>query len=128
MSNTNLKDSAVPGHVAEAPHDGHGEPGADPATSRKHHAIRVTVRFAAAVHPLVEEHVARNETLAVLKARALKAFKLEEGPLPDGNVATYKLFHGKEELTDLNRTVGDLAGHRDELDLKLSQFITQGCP
>lgn len=96
------------------------------ASLHSQHLIGVTVRYAAAIHPFKEE-ASRNETLATLKVHALNAFSLHEGPLPDGTIATYKLFHGKQELTDLSRTVGDLAGHSRELELKLSQHLTQGC-
>jgi len=51
---------------------------------------------------------------------------LKECQSPDGTVTTYTLYHGKEALEDLNRTLGSVAGDKDELQLKLSQQITQG--
>jgi hypothetical protein len=36
------------------------------------------------------------------------------------------LYQGRDELTDLTRTLGTLAGHASALELKLSQFIQQG--
>lgn len=89
--------------------------------------INVTVRYAAASKPFHDKDASREETLLALRGRVLDAFKLTEGEAtPEGNVITYKLYHEKTELTDLSRTVGDLAGRANALPLKLSQFIQQG--
>ena len=43
----------------------------------------------------------------------------------EGN-KTYKLFHHKTELNNLNETVGQVAGDKKELKLNLEEFIIQG--
>lgn len=82
--------------------------------------IKVTVHYIAATKPYKAE-VSPTETLATLKANALNFFGLVE----EGN-KTYKLFHQKTELNNLNETVGQIAGHSKELQLNLEEFITQG--
>lgn len=91
-----------------------------------HTTLKVKVKYAAAAKPFEDESADRNETTNSLKARALTAFGLREESLPDGNVVTYKLYHGKEELTDESRTLGDIAGQAHAVEFKLSQFIRQG--
>jgi hypothetical protein len=88
--------------------------------------IKVKVKYAAAAKPFLDEAVVQTETLGALKTRVLTAFELTEGGLPDGTNASYKLYHGKDELTDLGATVGSFAHNAHALDLKMSQFITQG--
>jgi hypothetical protein len=90
-------------------------------------ALQLTVRYAAAAHPFHDHDANPDETLSALKGRVLLAFGLTEGQgTPDGNTVAYKLYHGKEELTDLGRTLGDIAGHAHALELKLSQYVQQG--
>lgn len=85
-----------------------------------HHKIEVTVHYIAATKPYKAD-VSPAETLATLKAAVLKFFGLVE----EGN-KTYKLFHNKTELSNLNETVGQVAGDKRELKLDLEEFITQG--
>ncbi len=82
--------------------------------------IRVNVHYIAAVKPYKSE-VAPSDTVGQLKAAALTAFGLVE----QGN-KSYKLFLHKQELSDLNQTVGQLAGDKNELKFDLEEFITQG--
>lgn len=86
--------------------------------SEKH--IDVKVHYIAAKKPF-EEKAKRKETVGELKAEALKAFGLVE----EGN-KTFKLFHHKTELQNLNETLGQVSGKEDELSLNLEEFITQG--
>lgn len=88
--------------------------------------MNLVVHFAAAGEPFKDQHAESSETVGHLKQRVLDFFELTEGGMPDGNVTTYTLYHAKEPLTDLSRTLGDLAGHKKELQLKLSQQIVQG--
>jgi len=96
--------------------------------SGHHRTINLNVTYTAAAKPYHEPEAPFDETLAAVKANALNAFHLTEGPLPDGRVRTFKLFHGRDELLDLSKTVGELAGHAEALDLKLTEYIVQGMP
>jgi hypothetical protein len=88
--------------------------------------LKVIVKYAAAPKPFMEDGVDPQETLGSLKERVLRAFGLSEGSLPDGNAVAYKLYHNKDELTDLSHTLQSVANHAAALELKLSQFVTQG--
>jgi hypothetical protein len=94
--------------------------------AEKAKTIEVTVRYAAAPAPYHEKHASADEALATLKASALKAFGLTEGSATEGGTFTYKLFHKKNELSNLSLTLGQVAGHDGSLELKLSQEIKQG--
>lgn len=84
------------------------------------HQIKVSVHYIAATKPY-QADVSPTETLATLKANVLTFFGLVE----EGN-KTFKLFHNKTELSNLNETVGQVAGDKKELKLNLEEFITQG--
>lgn len=86
----------------------------------EHSTVRVVVSYAAAVRPYKAE-LADNITIAQLKAAALEAFKLQES-----GTKTFKLFHGKTELSNLSQTVGEVARGHQELALKLEEVIVQG--
>jgi hypothetical protein len=88
--------------------------------------LRVTVHYPPAEEPFKDHDADPGETVGHLKARVLEAFGLTEGQLPDGTIATYTLFHGKAPLENMNQTLGDIAGDKKELQLKLSQQLTQG--
>lgn len=88
--------------------------------------LRIAVHYPAATKPFKDDQADPAETVGHLKERVLNAFDLKEGQSPDGTVTTYTLYHGKEALEDLSRTLGSVAGDKDELQLKLSQQITQG--
>lgn len=88
--------------------------------------LNVTVTYVAAKEPFKQKDVTRSETVNTLKAEVLKAFGLVEGPGTDGKTFTYTLFHGKTPLENLNQTLGDVAGDKHELELKLTQQVTQG--
>lgn len=103
------------------PHDSAG------GTGVKKDTINVTVRYAAAPKPFHDNDADRTETLSSLRSRVLEMFGLIDGEAtPEGNLITYKLYHEKAELTDLSRTLADVAGQAGALPLKLSQFIQQG--
>lgn len=102
-------------------------PDAERGHPTKADTLNVTVRYAAAPKPFQDHDATRQETLQGLKTRVLAAFGLSEGQsTPDGNSITYKLYHGKTELTDMSATLGALAGQAHALELKLSQHIQQG--
>jgi hypothetical protein len=95
----------------------------------KHHKdkdLHVKVVYASAVQPYNDPHVPPSTTVGTLKAAVLDFFKLKEGTRPDGSMATYTLFLGKQALEDLNQQVGAVAGDDRKLDLKLGEQITQG--
>src|SRR6185312_8358945 len=88
--------------------------------------INVTVVYIAAPKPFEQKDGSADETLATLKSLVLNAFGLKEGPTPDGNNVTYRLYHQNQALDNLNETIGAVAGHAGARALKLSQQITQG--
>lgn len=87
--------------------------------------LQVVVHYVAAGKPFKED-VDRNETVGQLKTQVLTAFGLTEGQGADGNVTTYTLYHDKTPLENLNQTLGEIAGDKKVLQLKLVQQITQG--
>lgn len=93
---------------------------------KNHDKLSVKVTYPAARKPYEDDDASQSETLAALKALVLTAFGLTEGTSPDGTITTYVLYHGKEPLEDLARTLGQIAGETHELHLKLAQQITQG--
>ncbi len=54
------------------------------------------------------------------------AFGLSEGQSADGKTFVYTLYHGKTPLENLSETLGQIAGDKHTLELKLSQQVTQG--
>jgi hypothetical protein len=88
--------------------------------------LEVKVTYPAAKKPFVQESASATETVSTLKAAVLNAFGLTEGQSADGKTYTYTLFHGKTPLENPNQTLGEIAGERHELELKLSQQVTQG--
>lgn len=105
-------------------HDEHGEHHRN--ESHDHHQLHVTVHYIAAAYPFKDEHADRDETVGHLKSRVLSAFGLTEGTQNNGATATYTLYHGKTLLENMNETLGTVAGEHKNLDLKLSQQLTQG--
>ena len=87
--------------------------------------VRVVVHYMAAGKPF-EQDFTRAAIVAEVKAAALHAFGLTEGASQEGNTVTYTLYDKKDPLENLSITVGQLAGEKKELKLKLSQQITQG--
>lgn len=87
--------------------------------------VKVIVTYPAAKKPF-EADILRTETVGTLKTAVLTAFGLSEGQSADGKTFTYTLFHQKTPLENLNQTVGQVAGDRPSLELKLSQQVTQG--
>jgi hypothetical protein len=88
--------------------------------------LSVTVHYPPAAKPYRDEHADRAQTIGQFKTQVLTAFGLTEGPQPDGTNATYTLYHHKTPLENMTETLGGLAGHEDDLSLKLAQQITQG--
>lgn len=88
--------------------------------------LDVVVHFAAAKQPYRVPDANRAETIGVFKQQVLNAFGLIEGPTPEGTSVMYTLYHDKAPLENPNQTLGDVAGQHPELQLKLSQEVTQG--
>jgi hypothetical protein len=88
--------------------------------------LKVIVHYAAASKPYEQDHASRHETVGTLKTNVLNAFGLKEGQHPDGSNYTYTLFHNKTPLENLGETLGQVAGDKHTLELKLSQHVTQG--
>lgn len=89
-------------------------------------SLKVIVHYAAAMKPYEQDHASRQETVGTLKANVLNAFGLKEGQHADGNTYTYTLYDHKTPLENLSETLGQLAGNKHTLELKLSQQVTQG--
>ena len=87
--------------------------------------LQVVVHFSAAGKPFKDD-VDRNETVGEFKPRVLAAFGLHEGQGSDGSSVVYTLYHDKTPLENPNQTLGEIAGDKKVLQLKLSQQITQG--
>jgi len=101
---------------------GQGAPGNGP----KAKDIKVTITYLPARRPL-ELEVPPTTTVGTLKAKALEAFKEKEGPTPDGQgQIVFKLFDDERELTDLEETIGTVAGNSGHAKLKLVKQILQG--
>ncbi len=88
--------------------------------------LKVIVNYPAAKKPFEQADASRTETVGTLKTSVLAAFGLTEGQSADGKTFTYTLYHGKTPLENLNETLGQIAGDKDALELKLSQQVTQG--
>lgn len=88
--------------------------------------IHVTVHYIAAAHPFKDSSAQRSETVGHLKERVLSAFHLTEGQNNDGSTVTYTLNFHKTPLENPSQTLGEVAGDHKELELKLSQHLTQG--
>ncbi|MDG6913331.1 MAG: hypothetical protein JRN35_09670 [Nitrososphaerota archaeon] len=89
------------------------------------HNIHVVVTYVAAEKPF-EEDAPRSQTVGQLKDLVLEKFGLKEGPGPGGTTVTYTLYYEKRPLDNLNETIGQVAGDKEGLKLKLSQQVTQG--
>lgn len=90
------------------------------------HLLHVVVHYVGAGEPFNDHHAERSETIGHLKVRVLTAFGLVEGPTPDGNVVSFTLYHGKTPLENLAQTLGEVAGEKPVLQLKLARQVTQG--
>jgi len=88
--------------------------------------FKVVVHYPAAEEPFKDDHADGGETVGHLKARVLSHFGLVEGQTPEGNIVTYTLYEGKQPLEDPSVSLGQVAGEKKVLQLKLSQQITQG--
>ena len=82
--------------------------------------IKVQVHYMAATKPFKTEEEPAT-TVGQLKAAALTAFGLKED-----TTKVYKLFYQKLELTNLSQTLGEIAGHQRDLNLKLEEVLIQG--
>lgn len=85
-----------------------------------HDQINVQVHYIAATKPF-KAAFSPDTKLSVIKANALNAFELTED-----STKTYKLFYQKSELSNLDATIGSIAGDKHEVILDLEEFIIQG--
>ena len=88
--------------------------------SNPHNKIGVQVHYIAATKPFKSEYDPETK-LSAIKAEALNFFELKE----EQN-KVYKLFYHKTELTNLDETIGTVAGDKHEIVLDLEEFIIQG--
>ena len=101
---------------------GQGAPGNGP----KPKDLNVTITYLSARKPL-QLKVPPATAVGTLKAEALTAFKEKEGPTPDGQgQVVFKLYDDERELTDLDETIGAVAGNSGHAKLKLVKQILQG--
>lgn len=87
--------------------------------TEKPHPVKVTVTFAAAGRPYVNDYADSTPTSTVL-ADALTAFAITS----DGT-SRYYLVHDGGEVPG-NKTVGEVAGHAAAVHLKLRTELIQG--
>ena len=87
--------------------------------------LHVVVHYAAAEKPYRED-APRTQTVGELKALVLKAFGLSEGSGPVRTNVVSTLYYEKRALENLGETLGQVAGEREGLELKLVQQLTQG--
>lgn len=87
--------------------------------------LEISVRFPAATKPFVDSHANPAETVGALKVRVLTAFAVAETSGPDGQTL-YFLYFGDTRLEDSSRTLGEVAGDKHTLKLKLVQQLIQG--
>jgi hypothetical protein len=97
------------------------------AAKKQNTTIHVVVHYVAAEKPFDDKNANRSETVGQLKQRVLTEFGLTEGQTPDGNITTYPLYHHKSLVENMGQTIGELAGDKQTLQLKLVQQIIQGC-
>jgi hypothetical protein len=88
--------------------------------------LNVVVHFAPADEPFKDHNASREETVGHLETRVLTAFGLSEGATPDGGQVVYTLYHDRQALDNPAATLGELAGDKHVLQLKLDQQVTQG--
>lgn len=91
-----------------------------------HNVLVVKVRYPGAPIPFVDPHASRAETVAALQKRVMHEFEVKDIQNPDGTTTVYSLYHENVKLEDPSETLGEIAGERQELDLKLVQFVHQG--
>jgi len=97
-----------------------------PGKGPKPKDIKVTITYLSARKPLQLEEPPTT-TIGAIKAQALDAFGVQEGPTPDGQgQIVFKLYDDDRELTDLHETIDAVAGNSGHAKLKLVKQILQG--
>jgi hypothetical protein len=95
----------------QGPHEGH---------------IQVTATYVPARKPF-EGDFPENATVGEVKAAIMTAFGIEQGPTPDGKgQVVFHLFDKTGELTDMGRTIADVAAPGRHAQLNLVKQIIQG--
>lgn len=87
--------------------------------------VQVTVHYVAAEEPY-RVRADRSETMGQFMPQVLDAFGLASGLTSGGETVAYKLYHHKAPLDSPAETLGAIADHHEDLQLKLVQEITQG--
>lgn len=88
--------------------------------------IKVTATYLPARQPA---QLAFSETASVgsVKSGIMEKFGVAEGPTPDGQgQIVFQLFDMNEQLTDMSRTIGDVAAPARHVKLNLVKQIVQG--
>lgn len=88
--------------------------------------LKVIVHYPPAEKPFKDDRTNRAENVGHLKKRVLLFFGLSEGATPDGGSVAYTLYNHKTPLDNPAQTLGDVAGDKKVMELKLSQQIVQG--
>lgn len=88
----------------------------------KNETLTVKVRYIGARQAFIEPHAREDETLITFKPRVLSFFHLMEGN--GGKV--YTLAVEGTAVTDLGKTLGQLAAGKHELKLDLLEQFEQG--
>jgi len=95
---------------ADGPHEGH---------------IRLTATYLPARKPF-QDDFPESATVGDVKAAILTGFGVSEGPAPGGGQIVFQLFDSEGELTDMSRTIADVAAPGRHAKLNLVKQIIQG--
>lgn len=88
--------------------------------------IGVTATYLPARQP-AQLKFAEVTSVGDVKTGIMAAFGVAEGPTPDGQAQiVYQVFDQNEQLTDMSRTIGDVAAPARHVKLNLVKQIIQG--
>ena len=87
--------------------------------------IEVTATYAPARKPF-QDKFADEASLGEVKGAIMTAFGVSEGPAPNGGQVVFQLFDKDGELTDMTRTIADVAAPGRHAKLNLVKQIIQG--
>jgi hypothetical protein len=122
MTDTSKQSNGNQGHRGGGEHEqGHGG-GGDHGRQELH----VQVTYASAAKRYNDPHLDPASAVGALKTAVLQFFGLTEGSRPDGSVATYTLYYGKQALENLDQKIGAIDPGEKKLEMKLGEQITQG--
>lgn len=88
--------------------------------------IGVTATYLPARQP-AQLTFSESAGVAAVKTGIMEKFGVAEGPTPDGqSQIVFQLFDRDEQLTDMSRTIGDVAAPARHVKLNLVKQIVQG--